>query len=157
MAFPLIQCSDALFESQKRLVDFCSIDLGLFVLVHVVSSPLVSCQVDKGYLAKNVFLVLNGYLENGVRARRLVIGVVLGSHTKDTPLLDHIQKLLCTADELLIQTNHVDVALLVFTNLQHVATVQQIEQFAAVNFKKSDCDLQRTVLGLSKSLHTCYR
>ena len=57
MAFALIKRSDTFFKREKGLVDFGSINPGLFFHVCVICSPFVSCQVDEGDFAKKFFSV----------------------------------------------------------------------------------------------------
>lgn len=64
----------ALFETEQRLVDFCTVDPGLFVHIHVVGSSFVSGQIYEGYLAKQFFAVLEGDLEYGVGAGGVCVG-----------------------------------------------------------------------------------
>ena len=77
---------------------------------------------------------------------RLIIRVVLWSDSQNTSLLNDIEKLLCTANVLLIQTNNIDISFFVFSDLQKVSIVQQIIEFSTVNFVKCDCYLLRLVL-----------
>lgn len=57
MSLALVQSTDALFEGQEGLVDFCSVYLGLFVLVDVISPSLIACQVDEANLGEEFLLV----------------------------------------------------------------------------------------------------
>lgn len=66
MSFALIQRSDTFFQGQQRLIDFGSINPGLFVLVHVVSSSLTPSQVNKRYLPMDFLALFEGDLQDGV-------------------------------------------------------------------------------------------
>lgn len=87
----------------------------------------------------------------------VVIGIVLGCDSKDAALFDDVKELLRTADQLLVQTNHVDVALLVLPYLQQIPVIEQVEQLAAVDFEESHNDLHRSMLRLNRLRSTCSR
>ena len=52
-----------------------------------------------------------------------------------------------SADLSLVETNDVDVAFFVLSDLQEVAIVEQIIEFTTVDLVEGDCYLLRTVLG----------
>lgn len=90
MSFPLVEGSNAFFQLQKRSVNFGSISSSLFILIHVVSSSLVTCQINKRYLAESILFLFDTDLQNGVRARRVVICVILRSDSQSASLLDYV-------------------------------------------------------------------
>ena len=149
VAFALVQGPDALLQRKQRFVDFSPIDLGLLALVHVVRASLVACQIDEGDLAVVFVFVLEADLEDGVGAGGVVVGVVLGGHPQHAALLDQVQKLLGAADVLLVQPDHVDVALVVLADVQHVPAVEQVVELAAVDLVEGHVYLQVSVLRLS--------
>ena len=66
VAFALIQGADALLQREQGLVDLCPVDLGLLVLVDMVSASLIAGEVDEGNLGEELLLVLEGDLQDGV-------------------------------------------------------------------------------------------
>jgi hypothetical protein len=62
----LIQSSDALFEGEETLVDFCSILLSLFASVYNIGTSLTTCQINETHLTKVLAAVLNLETEDGV-------------------------------------------------------------------------------------------
>lgn len=66
VAFALVEGTYALLQGEQRLVDLGAIDLGLLVLVHVVCSSFVACQVDEGDFCEDFFVIFQTDLQNGV-------------------------------------------------------------------------------------------
>ncbi len=62
MPLTLVQSTNALLEGEQRLVDLCSIDLGLLILVDVVGPSLISCQVNEADLGEDFLLMAKGNL-----------------------------------------------------------------------------------------------
>ena len=50
MLFIIIHSPNALLQSQQRLVNLCSVDLSLLILVDGVGPSLAASKIDKGYL-----------------------------------------------------------------------------------------------------------
>jgi hypothetical protein len=73
----LVQRSNALLESQQALVDLGSLHPCLVVCVAAICSALGTCKVDKAEFAVQslgILLVPEANLENGMGARRIVVG-----------------------------------------------------------------------------------
>ena len=66
VAFALVQRSDAFLQRKQRLIDFSSIDFGLFALVHVIGTPLVAGQIDEGDFAEVLIFLFECDLQNGM-------------------------------------------------------------------------------------------
>ena len=155
MAFSLIECSNALLESQQRFADFCSIYFSLFALLVTVSSSFVSCQINKGYFAENALLFFDCNLQNSMRAGRFTVGVILRGDSKYAAFLNKVKKLFSTVDLLLFEADNIDVAFVVLTNLENLSVVEQIVKLATVYFKESDMDLLGLMLWLNYTSNTC--
>jgi len=74
MSFTLVQSPDALLQRQQRFIDLGSIDSSLLVHIHVISTPFVASQVNKGDLAEELLAIFQRYLKNGVRTGGISIG-----------------------------------------------------------------------------------
>lgn len=94
-------------------------------------------------------------LHDGVRARRVTICCILRSNPKPTAELNHLQELIGAADHALLQTDDMDVLLVVLPDLQLGARVQQIVQPAAVDLVKTDTHMQMPELRLNPLKITC--
>lgn len=57
MGLILIQGSNALFEGEQRLIDFCSVNSGLFILLSHISCSFAAGQIDKTDLSVEFRLV----------------------------------------------------------------------------------------------------
>ena len=84
MAFSLVKSPDAFFQSQQWFIDFCTVDFGLFILVHVISSPFIPCQINEGNFGKLFFSIFQNDLHDGVRPWRISIGGILWSDSEST-------------------------------------------------------------------------
>ena len=113
----------------------------------MVSSSLISSQIDKRNLSENSLLFPDDDLKNSMRPRRLSVGVVFRCNSEYATLLDDVQKLLCSTDLSLVEADDVDVTFFVLSDLQEVAVVEQIIELSAVDLVEGNCYLLRTVLG----------
>ena len=68
MLFVEVECANALFESQKGLIDFSAINFRLLISVHSIGSPLTTRQIYEANLTVESAVVLEDHLHDGVRA-----------------------------------------------------------------------------------------
>lgn len=94
-------------------------------------------------------------LHDGVRARRVTIGCILRSNPEAAAELNDLQELIGAADHALLQTDDMDVLLVVLPDLQLGARVQQIVQPAAVDLVETDTHMQMPELRLNPHKITC--
>ena len=90
----------------------------------MVSSSLISSQINKRNLSENSLLFPDDDLKNSMRPRRLSVGVVFRCNSEYATLLDDVQKLLCSTDLSLVEADDVDVTFFVLSDLQKVAVVE---------------------------------
>jgi hypothetical protein len=89
-----------------------------------------------------------------VGAGGIVVGVVLGGDSKYAAFLDYIQELLCAADEFFVESDDVDLSLVVLPDGEEVAVAEEVVEFAAVYLEEGDHHLQVAVLRLNYTI--CY-
>ena len=67
-----VECSDALFQGKERLVDLCTVEARLSILVDGVGSSFAASQIDEAHFAKRFVHVLARsqlHLKDSMRAR----------------------------------------------------------------------------------------
>ena len=74
MLFVQVKSSNAFFEGQQGLVDFCAIYLRLLVRVHCVCTTLATCQIYEANLTVQSAIVFENHLHDGVRTGTFCIG-----------------------------------------------------------------------------------
>lgn len=132
----LIQCANALFESQQGLVDLGSVNLCLLTLLKRISSSLTPSQINEGKFSKQVLSVIDRNLQNGMGPRRLGVGPVLGCDSEIHSLPDAFRVALDAVQDNISRPNDVYIALRVLSYRQVVAAVQEVIYLSTVNFKK---------------------
>lgn len=73
-------------------------------------------------------------------AGRICIGCILRSHSKSASLLDDVHELFRGVDGYLVNSDHINVALLVLPNLKLISVIEQVVQLAAVDFEEGYVD-----------------
>lgn len=48
--FVKVQCANALLQSEERLVNLCTVQLGLLIGLHAIGTTLATCKVDEADL-----------------------------------------------------------------------------------------------------------
>ena len=115
MSLALVEGADAFLEREQTLIDLCSIDAGLFVHIHVISSSFVTGEVDEADLTKGLFAFFEGDLQDGVGTGGVCVGGVLGGDPFLGALGEVVDELLGRAHGGFFQANDVYVVLVVFT------------------------------------------
>lgn len=148
MPLALVESPYALFETEEGLVDFCAVDPGLLVHVHVVGSPLVAGQVYEGNLAEEFFAVFKGDLEYGVGARGVGVGGVLRRDSFLPSLQQVLTELLARRHARFLQSDYIYVVLVVLSQLQLRPLIQQVVEPPAVDLVERQFCLQMAELRL---------
>jgi len=115
----------------------------------MISSTLVTCQIDKRYLGKYLFMVLETDLKNGMRAGRVSVGGILRGDSKGAAEFDDVHELVSAADHLLFHPNHVYVLILVLAKRELRTVIQKIVQLLAVDFVEGYSHVKVRVLWLN--------
>lgn len=137
MVLPQIKSSDTFLESQQRFIDFGSINFSLFALVDGISPSLAAGEINERNLAQHFVLfvmVHEGNLEDGVGTRGVSIGAVLGGNPHGTSSSNCLHEFSWILYRLDSQTHNINILLAVFSRLELLPVIQQIEQLPAVYF-----------------------
>ena len=70
--------------------------------------------------------MLESDLQDGMRARRLRVGCVLRGDSEVAAVLDHIQELICAADQFFLHADYINILLLILSDLELCPRVQQV-------------------------------
>lgn len=157
MSLALVEGADAFLEGKQTLIDLCSIDAGLLVHIHVIGSSFVAGEVDEADLPEGLFAFFEGDLEDGVRAGGVCVGGVLGGDPFLGALREVVDELFGRTHGGFLQPDYIYVVLVVFTQLQLGALVQQVVQLSAVDLVEGEPRLQMPVLGLANTFPTLDR
>ena len=130
-----VDSANALFQTEETLVDLGALRLAIFIILFAVGGALTASQVDQ-QKSTALFdtLFLNFDLANGMRSRTSVITLGRMRGAQLVTLVDQLQNLLFTADELFHQALNHNFLVFVLHKLQCLMVVQQVIHFATVDF-----------------------
>ena len=139
-----IKRPNTLFQSQQRLVNLCTIKPCLFILINGVCSTFTACQVYKAHFPKR-FLIsrpLQLQLQNGMRPRTVSVGSSYTTCSWLESIANNLHDLFDISNWDFWETHNVYHLLMVFSTMEDLPIVEQVIQFATVNFIKGDIECQ---------------
>mmetsp|Transcript_37025 Transcript_37025/g.70994 ORF Transcript_37025/g.70994 Transcript_37025/m.70994 type:complete len:279 (-) Transcript_37025:1193-2029(-) len=171
-----VQRTNALLQRQEGLVDLRPLHARLAVVVRRVRAALAPREVDEGELAPEAALerlrlvaqvargnllgaaarargLLEHQLQDGVRAGRVAVGARAARAARRRPQLNQLLHLLQAEHLVLLQSHDAHVLAAVLAHRQLLAALQQIEDFASVDFKEAQPQVQVFVLRLLELLN----
>ena len=90
----------------------------------MVSSSFISSQIDEGNLCEDLFVLLQTYLQNCVRTRRIGVCGILRGYSEGAAVLNDVQEFLSAADDFLHESDDVDVLLIVLSYLEFCPVIE---------------------------------
>lgn len=105
----LIECTYAFLQTKKRLINFCTLSLSVFIVTLTILSSLTTCQVNKKKFTTVIdSLFLNFDLGDSMTSAGSIIcfGCVSCPHL--VSLLDEIEDLIIIVNELFFESSNLN-------------------------------------------------
>lgn len=142
----LIQSSNTFFQRQKRFINLSSINFGLFIGINSICTSLTASQINETHLGVQLVIVHELHHHDGVGAGRLRVGAGGALGAQLHPTLQTLHDVFNGVATLLGQVHDVDRLVLVLATGEFGTVVQQVLQFAAINFVEGQVQLQVCIL-----------
>lgn len=135
LTFLSVDGSDALLQSEERLVDLCALLLSILRVIYAVWCTFATCQIHKKKLAAlfdSFFLNLD--LADSMTATRSVVRLRRVRRPHSVPLVNQLNDLLLRAHKVLREALNLNLLALVFEDLENLVIVEQVVDFTAIDF-----------------------
>ena len=150
MAAPLVDGSDALFESKQAFVDLCTLHSSLPVITLSIGRSLWPSQVDQKKFSNVLSASIFDFdLADCMWPRRCIISCSTVSGSLTVSKVYNAIHLLLAAGLSLSQPRNLDFWVTIFLNLEFLFPIEKITHFASIYFKKAHvekhslrCDLE---------------
>ena len=142
MLFVEVECANALFESQKGLIDFSAINFRLLISVHSIGSPLTTRQIYEANLTVESAVVLEDHLHDGVRAGAFRVCTSGAACSQRHSNLQCLHDRFDVVNLYFCQIDNVYLLLSIFSTVDWRSVVEQVEEFSAINLVEGQVQLQ---------------